>query len=216
MKNETGPLTKPLLRGHFHQAAFFFAFGACSMLLTKTDDLRSFIALLIYSTSLMTLLGVSALYHRIQWKPEERIWMRRLDHAAIFILIAGTGTPIFMLGLPAEASHKLLILTWSVASVGILQSLFWPQAPKWISALLYIFAGWIIVPYLPELNQALGSLSVLFLFIGGVIYTLGAVIYASHKPNPWPKVFGYHEIFHLLVVVAAFFHFLTIYRLLHS
>lgn len=209
------PIQKPFLRGHFHQAAFFFAFGACAMLLAKTQDGKSFFALLIYSLSLMTLFGVSALYHRIQWKPAERMWMRRLDHAAIFILIAGTGTPIFLLGLPTESSHKLLFLTWTATSIGILQSLFWPQAPKWISAILYITTGWLIVPYLSELKQALGDTSAIFLLIGGVIYTLGAIIYASHRPNPFPKFFGYHEIFHLLVVLAAFFHFMTVYRLLH-
>jgi hemolysin III len=207
-------LAKPKLRGHFHQAAFFFAFGACSMLLAKTIDTRSFFALLIYSLSLLTLFGVSALYHRIQWNPNQRLWMRRLDHSAIFILIAGTGTPLFLLALPEVSGHKLLLLTWSTTVLGIMQSLFWPKAPKWISAILYIFAGWIIAPYLPELKAALGDTSLIFLFTGGVLYTLGAVIYALHKPNPWPKYFGYHEVFHLLVMVAAFFHFLTVYRLL--
>jgi hemolysin III len=207
-------LTKPFLRGHFHQAAFFTALGACSMLLARCSDSKTFIAILVYSLSLTGLLGISALYHRIQWPPTKRMWMRRLDHAAIFVLIAGTGTPIFLLSFAAEMGLRMVLLVWLAATCGVLQSLFWVNAPKWVGATLAVAAGWIIIPYFSELSQSLSVSSRWFLVTGGVLYTLGAVIYAMKWPNPSPRFFGYHEIFHILVVIAAAFHFLLIYNLL--
>lgn len=207
-------LTKPLLRGHFHQAAFFFAAGACVMMLAQIKTTSLFIALLIYSLSLTGLFGVSAVYHRPTWSPSKRMWMRRLDHAAIYVLIAGTGTPLFYLSLPPETGMKLLILTWTVASFGIFQSLFWVNAPKWVSSILYVIAGYIVVPYFPEMKSSLGTSGILLIIAGGVFYTIGAIIYAVKRPDPWPKFFGYHEIFHLVVIVGAVFHFISINRLI--
>lgn len=201
---------KPLLRGHFHQAAFFFAFGACAMLIGQSRNARELTAMIIYSLSVIALFGISALYHRPQWSPGPRAFMRRLDHAAIFIMIAGTGTPLCLLALSSEAGKRLLAIIWIAAGIGIVQSVFWVQAPKWLAAILYIVMGWLAVPYLPELKAALGTTNVVLILVGGVIYTLGALVYAFKKPNPWPAVFGYHEIFHLMVVIAAVFHFLVI------
>ena len=210
------PLSKPLLRGHFHQAAFFFALGACAMLIASSDSLRECMAALIYSLSLCGLFGVSALYHRPNWSPEARMWMRRLDHSAIFVLIAGTGTPISLLAIPNEGGLRLLTIIWIAAAVGVMQSLFWVKAPKWLAVILYIVMGWLAVPYMPEFSRALGSLSVWLLLVGGVIYTIGALIYGFKKPNPFPKYFGYHEIFHILVIIAAAFHFVVIAMLMRS
>ena len=215
MKNAT-PALKPLLRGHFHQAAFFLAIGACAMLLAEAKDSLALAAALIYSLSLIALFGISALYHRPQWNPTQRTWMRRLDHAAIFILIAGTATPICLLAVGGGSGNNLLLIFWISATAGILQSLFWITAPKWLSAMLYIFMGWLALPSLPQIHNSLGPSNVAYLVCGGVIYTLGAVIYAMKRPNPWPKTFGYHEIFHILVVVAAFFHFLVVRALLQG
>lgn len=207
-------LTKPLLRGHFHQAAFFFALGACAMMLAGTDTLNDFFILLVYSLSLTGLFAVSAIYHRPTWTPEKRMWMKRLDHAAIYVLIAGTGTALFYFSLPPETKLKLLILTWTVATFGIFQSLFWVTAPKWVSSILYLCAGYIVVPYFSEMHAGLGNTGIILIVVGGIFYTIGAVIYAVKKPNPWPLIFGYHEIFHLLVIFGAAFHFIAINRLL--
>lgn len=208
------PLTKPLLRGHSHQAAFFFALGACTMLVSQATNSTNMVAAIIYSLSCIGLFGISALYHRPTWNPKQRMWMRKLDHAAIYILIAGTSTPICLVALESSAGMNLLKLVWGAAIFGIFQSLFWAHAPKWVSSILYVTVGLLIFPYLKEIRAALSSEDIVFIFIGGVVYILGAVIYALRKPNPYPKVFGYHEIFHLLVIAGAFFHFLVIAKLI--
>jgi hemolysin III len=214
MKTNELKLTKPTLRGHSHQAAFFFALGACTMMLSKTHSMTTFISLFIYSLSLIGLFGISALYHRPTWSPEKRKWMKRLDHTAIYVLIAGTGTPIIYLSLPLEMGVTLLMITWTVAIFGILQSLFWVTAPKWVSSIFYVAAGYLLVPYFKELHTALGDHGIEMMLIGGVFYTIGAIIYAIKKPNPWPATFGYHEIFHLLVIIGAAFHFIVINNLI--
>jgi hemolysin III len=204
---------KPLLRGHFHQAAFFIAVGACTMLVFQAHDFRARCVALVYSLSLTGLLGVSALYHRVQWNEPSRLLMRRLDHAAIFVLIAGTVTPISVLALSPESGIKLLSLTWGAALIGILIALFWTRPPKWASVVFYVAVGWLGIPFFSELGRALSPRNVALLLTGGITYTIGALIYAFKRPNPNPRVFGYHEIFHIFVVVAALLHFLVIDQL---
>lgn len=213
IKVESAPLVKPFLRGHFHQAGFFYAFGAWTVILTVLKNQREVLAVLLYGIGLLGLLGVSSLYHRITWKPNARTWMRRLDHSAIFLLIAGTFAPICLLAMRPESGEKLLVIVWIVGILGILQSLFWINAPKWLSAILYVAMGWLAGPYIAELNSALGTSSVVLLIVGGVIYTMGAIVYAVKRPNPYPSVFGYHEIFHILVIIAAILHFIIVARL---
>lgn len=205
---------RPLLRGHSHQAAFFAALGACAVLMTFSQSLLQFSAAAIYSLSLCTLLGVSALYHRKFWNPVHRARMRRLDHASIFILIGGTATPVCLLGLQGPGGLQLLTFIWVAVVLGILQSAFWVSAPKWISVLMYLAVGWLALPYLVELREGLGNINLALLAAGGLTYSLGALIYAVKRPNPWPGVFAYHELFHLLVIVAAAFHFFVIGRLM--
>jgi len=215
MTDEQAPkIVKPVLRGHFHQAAFFFAMGACAMLIAQSKNSREVLATVIYSLGVVGLFGISALYHRPTWTPRPRAWMKRLDHAAIFVMIAGTGTPLSMLAMQEGSGNKLLTIFWAAAFVGIIQSVFWVNAPKLLSAILYVIMGWLAVPYLPELQDALGTTSIVLLLVGGVIYTLGALVYAFKWPNPWPRVFGYHEIFHIMVIVAAVFHFIVIASLM--
>ena len=215
MQAQDSSMVKPLLRGHFHQAGFFIALGACAMLVVKSAHSSAIWPVLIYSLSLVGLLGMSALYHRPQWRPSVRTWLKRLDHAAIFVLIAGTGTPIFVIALPDDLRNKLLLLTWGATILGVLQSVFWVKAPKWVSAVLCLFVGWIILPYLPEIKaaMALKMMGLSWLYLGGLVYSIGAVVYALKWPNPSPRYFGYHEIFHLLVNIAATFHFIVIYGL---
>jgi hemolysin III len=207
-------LKKPLLRGYFHQEAFFVAVGACCLLIAKSSHAVSYISSIVYSIGLMMLLGISALYHRHHWPPKQRAIMKRFDHSAIFILIAGTFTPLCLLALPVTHGEKLLMVVWAAALLGIIQSIFWVQAPKWVSALLYIIMGWLALPYLGELKLALGEVNLLLILLGGIVYTVGAFFYAFKRPNFIPLVFGYHELFHLFVVVAAALHFIVIYRLI--
>ncbi len=204
---------KPLLRGHFHQEAFFIAVGACAMLIAKAEGSISTIATIIYSFSLMFLLGVSSLYHRITWQPNPRMVMRRLDHSAIYILIAGTFTPVCLLALSETSGKKLLITIWTIAFFGVLQSLFYVNAPKWLSAIFYLIAGYMILPYAGELKTSIGVVNLALIVCGGLSYTAGAISYAIKKPNYWPTIFGYHEVFHIWVVIGALFHFIVVYKL---
>jgi hemolysin III len=211
---ETPKKPKPFMRGRFHEGAAFVSAGASLVLFEKCHDLVSVISIIIYTLSLIGLFTISGLYHRIQWDVAPRAVMRRLDHAAIFALIAGTMTPFFLLALPKEQNVQAITLIWVVAGAGICQSIFWSKAPKWLAAIFYVITGWLVMPYFSEIKQVIGHGNSVLIVFGGVIYTVGAVIYATKKPDPWPKYFGYHEIFHILVVVGAFAHFFVINELL--
>lgn len=198
--------TKPLLRGVSHEiaAAVALAAGVALVLLAPTDRARA--AAAVYGASLFALFAVSALYHRPTWSPRARALMRRLDHSAIFVLIAGTYTP-FCLLLGGRQGNLLLALVWAGAALGVLKSIVWVEAPKALVAALTVALGWAVVPTLPALRALLGGAGVGLLLGGGALYTLGAVIYATRRPDPFPRVFGYHEVFHALVVAAAALHF---------
>jgi len=213
----TAPLIKPLLRGHFHQAAFFSALGASAILIANSVSLggKGLLAVIVYSIALNTLFAVSALYHRPQWSDKARAVMRKLDHVAIFFIIAGTSVPLCLLGLGGELGQNLLIIVVLACSLGALKEFFWIKSPKWLTAILYVGVSWVIVPYSPELLSALGMLNFCFLIIGGVLYTAGAVFYAIKRPNFFPKVFGYHELFHVMVIFGAISHFILVYRLVN-
>lgn len=206
-------LKRPLLRGHLHQNAFFAYLGACVLLVLKSTQQLTLIASLVYSIGLLFLLGTSAFYHRKYWQEKHRAYMKKIDHSAIFIFIASSFTPICLLALPPDQGHSLLIIIWSVAFVGILQAFFWTNAPKFVKAIFYISMGWLAAPYISELHSSLGLTNLWLIISGGIVYTLGAVFYASKKPNIFPTIFGYHELFHLLIVIAAGLHFAVIYQL---
>jgi hemolysin III len=207
--------TKPLLRGYLHQEAFFIALGACALLIAKSGSEKALVASIIYSVALLLLFGISAIYHRPHWEPKPRAVMKRLDHSAIFVQIAGTFTPICLLALPEEQGRRLLILIWIAALIGILQAVFWVKAPKWITVLFYVIMGWQALPYLSLLQSTLGFNYLALLAAGGVVYTVGAVFYAMKKPNFAPGYFGYHELFHLFTIIGAAFHFIVVYQLIH-
>jgi hemolysin III len=149
---------------------------------------------------------VSALYHRPTWGPRARLWMRRLDHSAIFLLIAGTFTPICLL-VGDRRARVMLAVVWVGAGLGILRALLWPRAPRALATGLYLLLGWAAVPLVPAMYRAIGPVSLGLLAGGGLLYSIGAVIYATRRPDPFPRVFGYHEVFHALVVAAAGLHF---------
>lgn len=212
---ETKPLKKPLLRGYLHQEAFFIVLGAGTLLVAKSSNQTTLVASLVYSLSLLLSFGISAIYHRPHWQPKQRAFMKRLDHSAIFILIAGTFTPICLLALPEHDGRQLLIVVWIAAVLGIFQSILWVKAPKAVTALFYVVMGWFAMPYAGDLHNSLGSAQLSLIVAGGVIYTVGAVFYAMKKPHLIPHIFGYHELFHLMTVIAAALHFVVIYQLIH-
>jgi hemolysin III len=200
-----GPrLVKPRLRGVSHQWAFFVscAIGAALVIAAPSGTPR--LAAGIYALSVAALFGVSALYHRITWaSAAARRWMRRLDHSAIFVLIAGSYTPFALLVLDGALSTVILIVVWAGALGGILLKLVWIDAPKLLTAIVYVALGWVAVAAFPDLIEELGVTGTALVVAGGLLYTAGALVYAFRRPDPVPTVFGYHEVFHALVIVAA-------------
>ncbi len=203
-------LTKPLLRGHFHQAMFFVALGAGLTLIWKCDNLTEFLSIGGYVLCGLLMFGISSLYHRVNWTPEKRLFWRKLDHCGIYLMIAGTFTPVTTLALPQESSRTLLITIWIVAAFGILQSLFFVNLPKFINAIFYLVMGYLILPYLSDLSSGIGMKLTWILIAGGILYTIGAICYALKRPVFNPRVFSYHEVFHLLVNLGATLHFTVI------
>jgi hemolysin III len=194
---------KPRLRGVFHEYAFFVSLGCGVALILAASDGRARTAAIIYAFAVSALFGTSALYHRVTWRPRARRWMRRLDHSMIFVMIAGTYTPVALLALKGSLATTILIVMWAGALGGIVFKLVWIDAPKWLFATVYALLGLVTAAVFGELPAAIGWLGVSGLALGGLLYLIGAVVYASGRPNPWPRSFGYHEIFHALVIVAA-------------
>jgi hemolysin III len=201
---------KPRLRGVSHQYAFFVSLGCGLALILAASGERARLAATIYAVAVSALLGTSALYHRVTWRPQARRWMRRLDHSMIFVLIAGTYTPVALLALHGTLARIVLIVVWAGVGVGVLFKLVWIDAPKWLLAGVYVALGLVSLAVFGELPGAIGWLAVAGLALGGLLYTIGAVIYASGRPNPVPGVFGYHEVFHALVIAAASLHYAVI------
>jgi hemolysin III len=194
---------RPRLRGVSHQYAFFVSLVLGAVLVAIADGAGRRAAAGVFAAALATMFGVSALYHRITWEPRARRWMRRLDHAAIYLLIAGTYTPFALIALDGAWRWTILPLVWGGALVAIALKLAWTEAPKWLSVVIGIGLGWVGIVALPELWSYTGPSGVALLTIGGVLYTAGALVYARQRPDPVPMVFGYHEVFHALVVAAA-------------
>jgi hemolysin III len=201
---------KPRLRGVLHEYAFFVSLACGLALILAASDGRARVAAAIYAAALSGLLGTSALYHRVTWRPTARRWMRRLDHSMIFVLIAGTYTPVALIALKGALASTILIVLWLGALGGVIFKLVWIDAPKWLLAAIYVVLGLVTAAVFGELPASIGWLGVAGLATGGLLYMIGAVVYASGRPNPWPKVFGYHEVFHALVIAAAALHYAVI------
>lgn len=201
---------KPRLRGYVHQYGFFVALALGIALVAFADGAKARIAGAIYAVSLAGLLGTSALYHRVTWSKVARRRMRKLDHSMIFVLIAGTVTPIALLAVRGTLGIVLLSLAWGVAVAGVAMKLAWISAPKSLSAVIYVLAGLVGLIAVGQLVGTVGLVAVGGLAVGGLLYMAGAIIYASGRPDPFPKVFGYHEVFHVFVVVAMALHFAVI------
>ena len=195
--------TKPLLRGVSHKFAFFASLLLSTLVVVWAPQLAAKVASAVFGSTVALLFGTSALYHRIDWQPKPRQRMRRLDHAAIFMLIAGGWTPLLALVPSESGSRASLYGMWAGAAVGVVKSILWPHAPKWVTAALCVGLGWAGIGAVVTRSAIIGSAGVAFIVCAGVLYSIGALVYARKKPDPWPLVFGYHEIFHALVVLAT-------------
>ena len=204
-------LVKPRLRGVSHQWACLVSIGLGIALVITAPPGRATFAALVYALSVVTLFATSAIYHRVNWRrPNARRWMRRLDHSAIFLLIAGSYTPFALLALGGALADVILVIVWSGALGGVVLKLLWIDAPNWLVALIYVGLGWVAVAAVPGMVSAIGLTASSLVGLGGVLYTIGAVVYARHRPDPVPTVFGYHEVFHVLVILGAGLHYSVI------
>jgi hemolysin III len=201
---------RPLLRGVSHQYAFFVAVAFGVALVVAAEGARARLSAAVFAASVATMFGISALYHRVTWEPRARTWMRRLDHAAIYLLIAGTYTPFGLLVLEGAWAVTVLAIVWTGAAAAIALKLAWTDAPKWVAATLGITLGWVGVVALPRIWDVVGWGGIALLLVGGAFYTGGALVYALRRPDPVPHVFGYHELFHALVIAAAVCQYLAI------
>jgi hemolysin III len=201
---------RPLLRGVLHQAALAVAIAAGIVLVAEADGARRTVAAAIFAGSAATMLALSATYHRVTWSPRARLRMRRADHAGIYVLIAGTYTPVGLLTLHGTLEKVVLGVVWAGAAAAIALKLFWVHSPKWLSAVIAIGLGWIGVAAIPQLVQADGIAPLVLIAAGGVAYTSGGVVYALRRPDPVPAVFGYHELFHALTLVGLALQYVAI------
>ena len=200
---------KPTWRGWIHTGVLPLAIAGGIVLIVLADGLVAKVAAAVFFAGSVLLFGTSAIYHRFNWRPKVKLALKRFDHANIFLLIAGSYTPITLLALPKDKGLLLIIAIWAVALLGIGFRVFWIGAPRWLYVVIYIAMGWAAVVYLPEFLEANLAMMLLIL-IGGLLYTLGAVFYAMKRPNPFPGHFGFHEIFHTFTVLAFMCHWVAV------
>ena len=198
---EAAGTAPPLLRGTLHQVGFVVACVVGAVFVSAVDG-RRLVAAAVFAAAAVTMLGASTLYHRVRWSPRARQRMRKLDHAGIYLLIAGTYTPVGLLALHGSLQHVVLAVVWAGAGAAILVKLCWATSPKWLTAVLGVALGWVGIVAMPQIARTAGPAAVALLAAGGLAYTLGAVVYARRRPDPLPAVFGYHEMFHALTLVA--------------
>lgn len=203
------PDPKPTWRGWIHAGTFPVAIVLGALLIMLADGAAAKVSSAIFVASSLLLFGVSALYHRLDWSDTSRRVLKRLDHANIFLLIAGSYTPITVLSLPQEKAVLLLGLVWGGALVGIGFRVFWIGAPRWLYVPLYVLLGWAAVMFIIDFFNA-NPLMMSLILVGGLCYTLGAVFYGLKRPNPFPGKFGFHEIFHTLTLLAFLCHWTAI------
>lgn len=202
--------TRPRLRGLSHQLAFAGALTVAPLLILAAPGVGPRLIVAVYAFAVVGLFGVSALYHRGNWEAGGAALMRRLDHSMIFVMIAATYTPIAVFALPTATAQWVLPAVWGGAVLGIAGRLLWPGAPYPVVALPYLLVGWVGVVALDEVLNALGVAGFVLIVTGGGLFTVGAVVYALHRPNPWRHWFGYHEIFHLFVIGGVVVHYIAV------
>jgi hemolysin III len=197
----------PLLRGVSHAYAFWLALVAAAVLVALAPTWEARFASALYGTGLCALFAASALYHRWRWDPRWRPLLRRIDHSTIFVFIAASYVPIALLVLPAGLRIVVLATVAAGAVGGVVLTVAWISAPRWLTAAVYLALGWVSAITLPDLVQRLDAAPLALIAAGGLLYTAGAVVYATRRPDPWPRTFGFHEVFHALVIAAAAAHF---------
>ncbi len=210
---------KPRMRGWIHTYAVGVAAIAVAVLVafSATVSATAGWSTLVYGVTVCGIFGISAIYHRVTWQSARtRIRMKRADHSMIFLFIAGSYTPFALLGLPGRTGITLLSVVWAGAVAGVALKVLWPTAPRWVGVPLYLLLGWAIVPVAATLTHNVGVTPMVLLLIGGIAYSVGAILYAAKWPNPWPEVFGHHEFFHAATVLAALCHYVAIWLVVFS
>ena len=212
------PDTRPRMRGWLHLFAFFGSIIAAAVLipLAAVEGARAGWSVALYCVTILGLFGVSALYHRRRWSPRGWALMKRADHSMIFLFIAGTYTPFALLAVPQPTGWWLLGSVWTGALLGVALKMVWPHAPRWLGVPIYLGLGWAAVFVLVDMLNLVGVTVLVLLAAGGVLYSVGAIAYASKRPNPWPGTFGYHEVFHAMTIVAAACHYTAVYFALYN
>ena len=203
-------LAKPRWRGVLHAGAFPLSVVLGFGLVVAADGPKARISSAVYAFSCCLLFGVSALYHRGDWSPRTRTVLQRLDHSNIFVIIAGTYTPFAVLALSGLARELVLATVWAGALAGTILNLTWPTAPRWLNVPLYLALGWVALPLIPSLVRDAGWFATALVALGGIFYTLGAVVYARKRPDPYPAVFGYHEVFHAFTLAGYLTHYVAV------
>ena len=201
---------RPLLRGFLHLGACAAAVAGIVVMLLLAHDARSYVGASVFGASLIVVYGVSAAYHRIPSGTRMSDIMQRLDHAMIFFLIAGTYTPFCLIALDNAWGIALLSVTATIAGVGALTRLAWLNSPRWLALSLYLATGWVALVATSQILQKLDVAPLVFLLLGGIAYSVGGIAYAAKRPDPWPRVFGYHEVFHSFTIMGSASHFLAV------
>ena len=198
---------RPLLRGYLHLAAAIAAVVGLIGLMMLAHTPRGYVGGATFALSLILLYSTSATYHTIRWGRRMHAFLKRLDHSMIFVVIAGSYTPFCLFAASTAWGISILAIVWSIALAGIVLKVAWPSGPRWLGVSLYIAAGWVALVASTELLDWFALVPLLLLGVGGVLYTIGGVIYALRRPNPFPRVFGYHEVFHTFVIAGSVVHY---------
>jgi hemolysin III len=195
-------LVKPKLRGVFHEVGFYAAAAIGVVIVVTAEPGRARMSGAIFASCVAACFGASALYHRPTWRPRARAWLARLDHAGVYLLIAGSYAPFGLIVMSRSWAIPVLAIVWTGALAAIVLKLLWVETPKWLSAIIGLTLGWVGAAALPQLLK-LSPVAIVLVVASGILYTGGAIIYARRRPDPHPQVFGYHELFHVLTVAAA-------------
>lgn len=200
---------KPKLRGWLHAGMTPLTIAAGVVLICLAPNARSRVGAAVFAVTAALLFGTSAVYHRGKWSPRVERTLKRMDHSNIFLIIAGTYTPFALTLLHGRDAISLLLLVWGGAGLGVLFRIFWVTAPRWLYTPIYVALGWVAIFYFGPLMRSGGPAIITLISIGGGLYTLGAIVYGTKKPNPSPRWFGFHEIFHSFTVVAFVTHYVA-------
>lgn len=186
-----------------HRIGAVVALVAGAVVISRTPTTRAALAGVVFVASMVAQFTISSLYHRGEWSAAAERRMRRLDHGCIYVMIAGSYTPFCMLALDESLARWILAVEWGIAVIGMLLAVFWTTKPRWVLAAGYVLQGWVVFPFFFQVVDAIGPDRAALMFTGGVLYTIGALVYATKRPNPMPKYFGFHELFHAFVVLAS-------------